>query len=76
MDMYNKPNNSKRRICTTVEGENTKLKWLPELKHQTYSTALIENSIKRALQIPLNKLRKPIEKEQKNNNLPLYSQSQ
>ena len=49
MDMYNKPNNSKRRICTTVERENTKLKWLPELKHQTYSTALIENSIKRAL---------------------------
>ena len=54
-----------RCICTTVE-ENTKLKRLSELKtslkQQKYSIALIENSIKRTLQIPKNELRKPTEK--------------
>ena len=46
-----------RRICTIVE-EDTKLKRLLELKtllkQQKYPIALTENSIKRALQIPLN----------------------
>ena len=52
-----------RCICTIVEDENTKLKHLSELKtslkQQKYPIALIQNSIKRALQLPLNKLRKP-----------------
>ena len=32
------------------------------LRNQKYPTALIENSIKRALQVPLKELRKPREK--------------
>ena len=55
-----------RRICAIVEEEETKLKRLSELKtslrKQKYPIALIENSIKRALQVPLNELRKPKEK--------------
>ena len=55
-----------RRVCAIVEEEVTKLKRLSELKtslrKQKYSVALIENSIKRALQVPLNELRKPKEK--------------
>ena len=55
-----------RRICAIVEEEETKLKRLSELKtslrKQTFPIALIENSIKRALQVPLNDLRKPKEK--------------
>ena len=54
-----------RRNCAIVEKENTKLKWLSELKtslKQKYPIALIENSIKRGLQIRLNELRKPKEK--------------
>ena len=54
------------RICAIVEEEETKLKWLSELKtslrKQKYPIALIENSIKRALEVPLNELRKPKEK--------------
>ena len=54
-----------RRICTIAEEEETKLKWLSELKtslrKQKYPIALIENSMKRALQVPLNELRKPKE---------------
>ena len=53
-------------ICTIVEEEGTKLKRLPELKtslkQQKYPIALIENKIKRALQIPLNELREPKQK--------------
>ena len=55
-----------RCICAIVEEEETKLKRLSELKtslkKQKYPVALIENSIKRALQVPLNELRKPKEK--------------
>ena len=55
-----------RRICAIVEQEETKLKRLSELKtslrKQKYLIALIENSIKRALQVSLNELRKPKEK--------------
>ena len=55
-----------RRICAIVEEEETKLKRLSELKtslkKQKYPIALIENSIKRALQVPLNELRKSKEK--------------
>ena len=55
-----------RRISAIVEEEKTKLKWLAELqtslKKQKYAIALKENSIKRALQIPLNELRNPKEK--------------
>ena len=47
-----------RRICAIVEEEETKLKRLSELKtslrKQKYPIALIENRIKRALQVPLN----------------------
>ena len=53
-----------RRICA-IEEENTKLKRLSDLKtlkQQKYPIALIENSIKRALQVPLNELMKPEEK--------------
>ena len=55
-----------RCICAIVE-EETKLKWLSELKtslrkKKKYPIALIGNSIKRALQVPLNELRKPKEK--------------
>ena len=54
-----------RRICIIFE-ENTKLKRLSELKaslkQQKYPFALMENSIKRALQIPLKELRKLKEK--------------
>ena len=67
-----------RRICTIVEEEDMKLKQLIELKiskQQKYPIALIENSIKRALQIPLNELRKPKKGSRRNNTLPLYSQS-
>ena len=67
-----------RRIGAIVEEEETKLKRLSELKtslrKQDYYIALIENSIKRALQVPLNELRKPKEKG-RNNTLRLYSQS-
>ena len=67
------------RICAIVEGE-TKLKRLSELKTllriQKYPIALIESSIKRALQVPLNELRKPKEKRKRRNNTHrLYSQS-
>ena len=52
--------------CAIVEQEETKLKRLSELKtslrKQKYPIALIENSIKRALQVPLNELRKSKEK--------------
>ena len=55
-----------RRTCAIVEEEETKLKQLSELKtslrKQKYSIAFIENRIKRALQVPLNELRKPKEK--------------
>ena len=55
-----------RHMCTVVEEENVKLKRLSELKtslkQQKYPVALIGNSIKRDLQIPLHKLRKPKEK--------------
>ena len=55
-----------RRICAIVEEEETKLKRSSEIKislrKQKYPVALIENSTKRALQVPLNKLRKPKEK--------------
>ena len=55
------------RICAIVEEEETKLKRLSELKtslrKQKYPIDLIENSIKRALQVQLNELRKPKEKE-------------
>ena len=55
-----------RRICTIVEEEDMKLKRLSELKtslkQQKYPIALIKNSIKRALQISLKKLRKSTEK--------------
>ena len=55
-----------RRIYAIVEEEETKLKRLSELKtslrKQKYPIALIENSIKRALQVPLNTLRKAKEK--------------
>ena len=51
-----------RPIYTIVEEKDTKLKRLSEvkasLKQQKYPIALRENSIKRAFQIPLNKLRK------------------
>ena len=54
-----------RCICAIVE-EETKLKWLSQLKtllrKQKHPIALIENSIKRASQVPLNDLRKPKEK--------------
>ena len=58
-----------RCICTIVENENTKLKQLSAktLKQQKYCIAVIENSIKRDLQIPSNKLSKPT--------VRLYSQS-
>ena len=87
MDIYNKPNDSKRYvpftsnhpqsflrniplclarcICAIVEEEETKLKRLSELKtsrKQKCPIVLIENSIKRALHVPLNELRKPKEK--------------
>ena len=45
------------------------------LKQQKYSIALMQNSIKRALQILLNKLSKPKEKRTRNNTLPVYLQS-
>ena len=49
-----------RRICAIVEEEEAKLKRLSQLKtslkKQKYPIALIENSIKRALQVPLNEL--------------------
>ena len=55
-----------RRICAIAEEEETKLKRLSELntslRKQKYPIALIENSIKKALQIPLKELRKPKEK--------------
>ena len=55
-----------RLICAIVDEEETKLKRLSELKtslrKQKYPIALIKNSIKRVLQVPLNKLRKPKEK--------------
>ena len=64
-----------RRICSIVEVENTKLKLLSELKtslkQQKYSITLIKDSIKKALQIPLNELRKAKLKEEKK----LYSSS-
>lgn len=54
------------RICTIVEEEATKLKRFSELKillkQQKHPIALTENSIKRNLQIPLTKLKKPKEK--------------
>ena len=54
-----------RRICTIAEEEDTKLKRLSELKQslkqQKYLIALIENRMKRALQIALNELKKPEE---------------
>ena len=53
-----------RCICAIVE-EEAKLKRLSELKtlrKQKYPIALIGNSIKRALQVPLNELRKSKEK--------------
>ena len=74
MDIYNKPADClrnipfclARRICAIVEEEETKLKRLSEpktsLKKQKYPIALIENSIKRALQDPSDELRKPKEK--------------
>ena len=55
-----------RCICAIVEEEETKLKRLSDLKtslrKQKYPIALTENGIKRALQVPLNELRKPKEK--------------
>ena len=55
-----------RCICAIVEEEETKLKRLSELKTSLrkakYPFVLIENSIKRALQVLLNELRKPKEK--------------
>ena len=55
-----------RCICAIAEEEEAKLRRLSELKtslrEQQYPIALIENSIKRALQVPLNDLRKPNEK--------------
>ena len=54
------------RICSIVEEETTKLKRLSELKtlleQQKNPITLIENSIKRALQILSNELRKSKEK--------------
>ena len=58
-----------KRICTIAEEEEEKLKGLSELKtslkQQKCPIALIENSIKRALQIPLNEPKKPKEKRRK-----------
>ena len=55
-----------RRICAIVEEEETKLKRLSEIKtslrKQKYPIALIENSIKTTLQVPLYELRKRKEK--------------
>ena len=55
-----------RSICTIFEEENKKIKRLSELKislkEKKYPIALIGNSIKRALQIPLKELRKPKDK--------------
>ena len=55
-----------RRICAIADQEETKLERFSKLKtslrKQNYPIVLIENSIKRALQVPLNELRKPKEK--------------
>ena len=67
-----------RRICTIVQEENTKLKRfskLKTLKQQKYRIALIENSIKIALKIPLNELREPKVKGAEEITHFLYSQS-
>ena len=75
MDIYNKPTDSKRYVPFTSNHPRSCLRNFPFslaratvtrakniIKKAKYPIALRENSIKRALQIPLNKIGKPKEK--------------
>ena len=65
--MKNMPFNLAWRICTVVENQQQKLRHLSELKEDLnkydYPVNIITNVIKKALEIPQNKLGEPKEKQ-------------